>query len=126
MFDEFAAQGLVGYYQSTGGTATNGLGNAPVSISATMDVNFSTATLSGNAAIIFPGNQTFGFNFIGSFIAGTSTFTGTGAGSPTHSSHVSVFGGLLGPQAEGALMNFAYDDGSMIANGTIAFEQYSP
>lgn len=123
VFDEFAAQGLVGYYQSTGGTATDGLGNAPDSISATMSVNFSTATLSGNADISFPGNQIFGFGFKGSFIAGTSTFTGTGDGYVTPSSHVSVSGGLLGPRAEGALMNFAYDDGSMIANGTIAFKR---
>lgn len=125
VFDELAAQAFVGNYQSTGGTATDGLGNAPDSISASMSVNFSTATLSGNADISFPDNQTFAFGFSGSFIAGTTTFTGQGSNdSPYYTApdHVSVSGGLLGPQAEGALMNFAYDDGSMIANGTIAFE----
>lgn len=125
VFDEFAAQSLTAYYQSTGGTATDGLGNTGQIDSAYMDVTFSTATLSGNADISFPDNQFVYFGFSGSFIAGTTTFTGAGD-NDTAPGEVSVSGGLLGPQAEGALMNFAYDDGSVIANGTIAFEQYSP
>lgn len=125
VFDHFAAQSLTAYYSSTGGTATDGYGNAGQITSASMEVDFANATLiNGNADIIFPDNQLsdVNFGFSGSFISGTTTFTGKGD-NDTMPDYVSISGGLLGANAEGAIMNFAYDDGSKIVNGTIAFEQ---
>lgn len=126
VFDNLAAQNLVGIYSGVGGSATDQFGNQGQITSASLYVYFGSATLAGGADIIFPDNQTSdaSFSFSGSFISGTTLFTGTGDGSTTQADWLSISGGLLGANAEGALMNFAYDNGdNSVSSGTITFEQ---
>jgi len=124
VFDEFAAQELVGYYQSVGGSATDNLGNVAENGSANMQVNFMSASVSGNVMFDFQAAAQWGFDFTGSFLTGTTQFTGTNIENSQVMATVS--GGLLGPNAEGAIMNFHAEDETRIVNGTIAFEQYLP
>jgi hypothetical protein len=124
VFDDFAAQDLVGFYNGTGGSATDQFGNQGQISSAGMSVYFANATLNGYANIIFPTmpNSDINLTFMGDFLSGTTLFTGTGDDEITPISDLNVSGGLLGPTAEGAILNFDYADGSKEVEGTIVFE----
>ena len=120
VFDQFAAQSLVADYSSVGGSATDNFGNVGENGSASMQVNFANATVSGNVMFDFQAAAQWGFDFTGSFLTGTTQFTGTNI--EDSSVEATVSGGLLGPNAEGAIMNFHGEDGTRIVDGTIAFE----
>ncbi|MEW6647683.1 MAG: FecR family protein [Pseudomonadota bacterium] len=130
VFDMYAAQNLIGTYDVLAGgtTPTDQYGTTGTFLDGQIFVYFGDATISGwfDISIMQPGGSvpnTLNAGFGGSFLPGTTLFTGDSTGIDT-SLNVNVSGGLLGDNAEGLLMNYSVEDPGVgqTITGTQAFE----